>query len=260
MTADLVSRAKSGDADAMGRLLLELGPKVHRFGLKLCRSAEDAEDATQETLLHLATRLGDFQERAALSSYAYALVRSACHRKRRGLKNQPHEPLSEALTDRDESPEQRVAKRELSDQVTRALDSLPTEYREVLWLRDAEGLTAPEAAEALGDTVSAIKSRLHRARKALKDALLPVLAPSVPTGGCPDVAELLSQKLEGELSQEACAEMEAHLRTCDHCDAACEALKHALAACRSASDQPVPETVRRAVEVALAEYRAAAST
>jgi RNA polymerase sigma-70 factor (ECF subfamily) len=135
------------------------------------------------------------------------------------------------------------------------LDALPLEYREVLWLRDAEGLTAPEAAEALGDSVSAIKSRLHRARKALKDALLPVLAPALPAAGCPDVAEQLSKKLEVELSPDACAAMEAHLRKCTHCDAACEALKQALAVCRNSSAEPVPECVRRAVETALERYR-----
>ena len=242
----------------MRELLTELGPKVHRFGLKLCRSAEDAEDATQETLLHLSTQLGDFQGRSAISSYAYAVVRSACHRKRRGLKNQPHEQLDEALPDADGSPEQRAAQRELSRSVTRALDRLPEEYREVLWLRDAEGLTAAETADALGSSVSAVKSRLHRARKALKDALYPVLRPEAAPDGCPDVIEQLSKQLEGDLSAKSCAEMQAHVDQCKPCGATCDALKQALNACRSSAGAPAPDCVRRAIETALEQYRGAA--
>lgn len=241
----------------MRQLLTELGPKVHRFGLKLCSSTADAEDATQETLLHLSTQLADFQGRSTLSSYAYAVVRSACQRKRRGLKNHPHEELDEALPDTEGTPEQRAAQRELSRKVEQALDGLPEEYREVLWLRDAEGLTAAETADALGASVGAVKSRLHRARKALKDVLHPVLKPDGAARGCPDVVEQLSRKLEGDLSEDACAEMQRHLEGCSECDHACQALRQALSVCRESSAGPAPDCVRRAVETALENYREA---
>ncbi|MEZ4224450.1 MAG: sigma-70 family RNA polymerase sigma factor [Polyangiaceae bacterium] len=254
--SDLVSRAQEGDADALRELLTDLGPKVHRFGLRLCRSEADAEDATQETLLHLATRLRDFQGRSALSSYAFTVVRTACNRRRRGLKNQHHEVLSEALVDGHKDPETRVVDADLARRVDRALEQLPEEYREVLWLRDAEGLTAPETAEAIGLSVAAVKSRLHRARRALKDALHPVLAPSDAGQQCPDVAELLSQQLEGELTPDACDRMQRHLDGCSDCDATCRALKQALHVCRQSShDRVVPECVRNAVQIALDAYR-----
>ena len=118
----------------------------------------------------------------------------------------------------------------------------------MILLRDVEELTAPEAAVALGVSVDALKSRLHRARAALRDALKPLLEPNAPqaASSCPEVATLWSRKLEGDLSQDDCAQMERHLRSCTACTAACDSLKRALLACRrSATDAVRPEVQAR---------------
>jgi RNA polymerase sigma-70 factor, ECF subfamily len=135
-------------------------------------------------------------------------------------------------------------------------------YREVLVLRDVEGLSAAEVAEVLGVSVQAVKSRLHRARISVRAHVAPLLgiAPEggdAPPGTCPDVLELFSRHLEDEISADACAEMERHLEACGRCRGTCESLKRTLALCRTSPSAPVPpgvqESVRRAVRNFLAE-------
>lgn len=224
----------------MEALLEHLAPTVQRFGNRLCGPSPDAEEVLQETLLSIATHLPEYEGRASLTSWVFTLVRTACIRRRRGLKNRPALD-ADALPERaDEapSPEERAEAQELAILVRAALDSLSDEHREVLLLRDAEGLTAPEAAQVLGLTVEALKSRLHRARAALREALAPRLEREPPRVGCPDVALLLSRKLEGELRPADCAEMERHMEGCPSCTGGCDALRSALAACKAS---PTPE-------------------
>jgi len=170
----------------------------------MCRNVQDAEDVLQDTLINVAQHLGDFEGRSSLTSWVFALTRSACARKRRGLKNQPHvsdERLVESA-DLAPSPETRLANQELASALSVALDRLSDEHREAILLRDVEGLSAPEAASSIGISVDALKSRLHRAREALREAFLPLLEPRREQArtGCPDVVELWSKKLEGDLS------------------------------------------------------------
>lgn len=240
----------------MERLLAELAPSVHRFGLRMCHSTSDADDVLQDTLLAVTQHLGEFEGRASLSSWVFTLARTACARRRRGLKNQPALSTDQVAepVDHRPSPEDHAERQQLAERIVAALDRLPESYREVLLLRDVEGLTAPEVAAALGVNVDALKSRLHRARGALREALRPLLEADrrpAPVPSCPDVAEMLSRKLEGELGADACAQMEAHLEGCERCTRACDAVKSALSACQSYRQRPVPpsvqERVRRAV-------------
>jgi RNA polymerase sigma-70 factor, ECF subfamily len=254
----LLERAKAGQPEAMHELLTSIAPSIQRFGLRMCRNEQDAQDVLQDALLTIANHLGEFEGRSSFSSWAFALARSACSRKRRGLKNQPHLPLEEP-PDVDEpppSPEQQVANRELAEALNSALDALPEIYREVILLRDVEAMTAPETAEALGISIEAVKSRLHRARSALRDRLTPVLEPqpAVPQGGCPDVLALWSNKLEGDLSPTDCAAMEAHIQGCAACASACNALKAALLACKRAGKNEVRPEIQTQVKAALQEW------
>jgi RNA polymerase sigma-70 factor (ECF subfamily) len=267
-----VERARGGDPDAMGTLLASIAPSVQRFGMRMCKNPADADDVLQDTLLSIAQHLGEFEGRSSLSSWVFTLVRTACGRRRRGLKNRPAEAddvLAQHVTD-EPTPEEGAASRELSVALTRALDALSDEHREVILLRDVEGLTAPEAAEVLGVGVDALKSRLHRARSALRDALRPVLEPSAarpPAAGvvsgpdqapCPDVIGAWSRKLEGELSSVDCATMEEHVAACPSCGPACDALRQALRLCKSAAAGPVEPAVRARVKAALQAWQTSA--
>src|SRR4030095_8157161 len=97
--------------------------------------------------------------------------------------------------------------------------------REVLLLRDVEGLSASEVAEVVGISTQAVKSRLHRARLAVRGQVAPLLGiqvgASVPET-CPDVLTLFSRHLEDEISAEVCAEMERHLEACPRCRSGCD--------------------------------------
>jgi RNA polymerase sigma-70 factor, ECF subfamily len=259
---ELVTRARAGDRRALEEVLSIIAPSVRRFGLRMCRDVHDAEDVLQDTLLNVANHLGEFEGRSSLSSWVFALTRSACTRRRRGLKNRP--PISDdrlaATPDDRPTPEDRASDQELASALSSALDGLSDDYREVILLRDIEGLSAPEAASSLGMTVDALKSRLHRAREALREALRPLLEPTPahPPSGCPEVAVLWSKKLEGDLSQGDCAAMEKHLATCPACEAACDALKRALLACERVRTEEVPPEVQARVKAALRAWAAQA--
>lgn len=162
----LVARAKAGDRAAMAELLASVAPSIRRFALRMCRSEADADDVLQDALVSIATHLDTFEGRSSVPSWAFSLARSACAHRRRGKKNKPSEgeEVLSALPSEGPGPEEGSVARETSRIVAHALDTLPDDYREVLLLRDAEGLTAPEAATVLGVSVDALKSRLHRAR------------------------------------------------------------------------------------------------
>jgi|GEM_PF-124460 len=260
---ELVDRARGGDREALEAVLAAIAPSVHRFGLRMCKNAHDAEDVLQDTLLNVANHLSEFAGRSSLSSWVFAITRSACARRRRGLKNRP--PVDDQrLVDSPDiapSPEAHVADQEMVEALSAALDGLSDEYREVILLRDIEDLSAPEAAVSLGISVEALKSRLHRARGALRTALRPVFEPirQQPRAGCPDVAALWSQKLEGDLSPLDCSAMERHLVGCRVCGAEADALKRALLACQRVRTEEVPLAVQARVKAAVVAWSARTS-
>lgn len=264
MDPGIVERARSGDRAALEQLLEHIAPLVHRFGMHMCRHDADADDVLQDTLLLVMSHLNEFEGRSSLSSWVFTLARSACARKRRGLKNQPHasdEALRELLS-AEGTPEQQVGSQELKAALEQALASLRDEQREVLLMRDMEGLSAPEVAQVLGLSVEAVKSRLHRARAALRSALARALepAPVQPLPGCPDILAAFSQKLEGDLAAEDCAVMEKHIEACPTCASTCSALKAALWACRSEATDEVPPQVQARIKATIQRLMADAKT
>jgi RNA polymerase sigma-70 factor (ECF subfamily) len=261
----LVARAQAGDRAALEALLSSIAPQVARFGRRLCGAASpDADDALQEALVSIATHLPGFEGRASFSSWVFALVRSACARRRRGAAARVAEPLDRAaeMVDAAPGPEASAERAELRRALEAALDGLTFEQREVLALRDIEGLSAQEAADALGVAVPALKSRLHRARKALRERLAPALALAAPAPSptCPDVLAALSAKLEDDLAPDACAVLERHVVGCSACSAVCESLRAAVELCRTAGREgtcPPASTLRARVRAALAATTAA---
>jgi RNA polymerase sigma-70 factor (ECF subfamily) len=240
---DRVARARSGERPALEALLVELAPQMERFARRLCGGrAADVDDVLQDALVLVAEHLPEFEGKSALSSWVFALVRSACARRRRGAKNAGHDGLDAVLEVASEgpSPERATLDDERRRQVAAALDALPAEHREVLALRDVEGLTAEEAAASLGISVAALKSRLHRGRAALRAALAPVFAPDAlpPEASCPDVVQALSAKLEDDLAPAACTLLEGHVAGCSRCGALCDTLKQASLVCQQLRSDP----------------------
>jgi RNA polymerase sigma-70 factor (ECF subfamily) len=268
---ELLAAIRAGDDAALDVLLARHAPSIYRFGVKMCRDAEDAKDVLQETLLAAARSVREFRGASSLSTWLYSVARSFCIKKRRTSKFAPTETVS--LDDPasavqphapEKAPDETAAGRELSALLNASIASLDPENREVLVLRDVEGLTAAEVAEVLGLTVDAVKSRLHRARaqvRARLDAVLPRAertSERPATTGCPDIVAAFSRNLEGEISPADCVAMQAHIATCKRCDAVCESLKQTLALCRAQPRGEVPREVQELVRKALREAAAQA--
>lgn len=263
MEGDILARAQTGDPTALAALVEQSLPAVYRFARRLCRSEADAQDVTQDALLSLSQNLAQYQGRGAFLGWLFMLTRSACSRHRRGKKNQAHQPLAEldSLRSDGPDPESQTQSDELRGALEQAIAALPAEQRQVIWLRDVEGLSGDDAAQALGLSLEALKSRLHRARAELRRLLLSHLydAPPATEKVCKDVPDLvlaLSQKLEGELSSRACAEMEAHVAGCAGCQARCETLRRLLKLCRAQAGDSVPPALRRRIQTAVSALRA----
>ncbi len=266
--AQLLEAARSGDARSLETLLERHEAQVYRFGMKMCRNPEDAQDVLQDTLLAMARGIRDFRGASSISTWLYTIARSHCIKKRRHSKFTPgaersldSDAAGEAseLPDPGQAPDEVVAGREVRRALEEAIGALEPMYREVLLLRDVEGLTAPEVAEVLGVSVQAVKSRLHRARLSVRAQVAPRLgiAPepaAAPAGNCPDVLQLFSQHLEDEISTEVCAEMERHLQSCGRCRGTCESLKRTLALCRTAPSVRVPPAIQDSVRVAVRNF------
>jgi RNA polymerase sigma-70 factor (ECF subfamily) len=232
----------------------------------MCGDPEDAREVLQESLLAAARSLPTFEGKSSLATWLYAIARSFCIKKRRRSKFAPVEERSlegegrrdaGLLADQAPPPDEALASRELERAVDQALAALEPTYREVVVLRDIEGLSAAEVATVLGISVDAVKSRLHRARKTVRELLAPIVGavePPVPERGCPDILALFSGNMEGEISADTCAEMQRHLTGCERCRRACDSLKRALVLCQTPAPEvpaAVQETVRRELRRAL---------
>jgi RNA polymerase sigma-70 factor, ECF subfamily len=265
---DLLERARSGDREALETLLGRHQAQVYRFGMRMCRDPGDAEDVLQDTLLAMARGIPDFRGASSISTWLFTIARRFCIKKRRKSKFAPREERSldtdvaleaAGVADPARSPEDALASKQVEQALERAIGDLPPSSREVLVLRDVEGLTAPQVAEVLGTSVPAVKSRLHRARQSVRAQLAPLLGipdePRAPT--CPDVLALFSRHLEDDIDARTCADMERHLGACGRCRGACDSLKRTLALCRTAGPAvEVPASVQASVKIALRDFLA----
>jgi len=242
----LIRRARDGDEHAVEELVQLYAPRVLRFGMNLCKDEEDARDVMQDTLIAAARSLRSFKGTSRFSTWLYAIARSFCVKRRtRGLaprtvQLEDNEADLTSTAQAPTAPDQELMNMELATAIKRSIRMLPMDQREVLVLRDIEGLTAAEVAEVLGLTVEAVKSRLHRARRALRDRLTPFLADDAPSPECPDVVELLSRHQEGDVTQAVCKIMEAHVAGCMRCARRCDSLRTLLAACNATPEPQLP--------------------
>ena len=262
---DLLNDLQRGDDHAIEELLQRYQSKIYRYGMKMCRDPEDAKDVLQDTLLTMARSLRSFRGASSLSTWLYTIARSFCIKKLRKSKFAPAEELSLSGVDSDhsgpasspsEQPDHIFSTKELGTYLNKAVQSLEPMYRDVLLLRDVEGLSAPEVAEVLGLRVDAVKSRLHRARLAVREQMEPLLGieskpAAAASESCPEVLLLFSRHLENEIDPEICRTLELHLAKCAHCRASCESLKQTLTLCRNSSEVPVPERVQESVRKAI---------
>jgi RNA polymerase sigma-70 factor, ECF subfamily len=254
----LLEAAHAGDQKALDELLARHEKQVYRFGLRMCGNEEDARDILQETLLAAFRGIGEFRGDARLSTWLFQIARSFCSKSRRLSAGEPaqHEPLdapeAKELAAEEAAPDARAHAAEIGRVLQAALAVLPAQSREVVVLRDVEGLPAEEAARILGIEVGALKSRLHRARLELRGHLTRLLEEDGPDSApCPELAQELSAYAGADIDQATCAAVEAHLARCPRCARSCDQLKRTVSLCSALPGGQVPPPVQRAVRQAL---------
>lgn len=173
--ANIVTAAASGDDEALTLLVRAYHDRVYRFGQRVCRDDFDAEDAVQEAFAALARR-PDVARHSGALSWLMTTVRNACLRMLRPFLRE-RRSLGERLGDIEEvesplvNPQQALERWELMKRVHSAIAALPRPYREVVVMRDLEGLSGEETCRALGLEPAAMKTRLHRARQQIRELM-----------------------------------------------------------------------------------------
>jgi len=180
--AAVVALARTGDAKAFNELLQRYERKIFRLALHITQNREDAEDVLQETFLKAYQHLDQFQGQSKFYTWIVRIAVNQALMKLRKRKSDRSVSLDDTIDTGedtvareiaawDENPEQQYGREELNQILTSAVDGLTPIYRAVFVLRDVDGLSTEETAEALELSVPAVKSRLLRARLQLRDKL-----------------------------------------------------------------------------------------
>ncbi|MBI5069253.1 MAG: sigma-70 family RNA polymerase sigma factor [Deltaproteobacteria bacterium] len=187
---DLVTLAAAGDGVAFGELVARHQDRVYAVAMHLLRDAAEAEEVVQETFLAALEKLPGFRGDAAFTTWLHRVAANAAlmrlRKRRRAPDTLAEEPMDELLPRFDaqghlladgpghdwaKRADEQLADRQVRQAVEAAVQNLPEDYRIVFLLRDVEGLSSESMAELLGVSVAAVKSRLHRARLALRAKL-----------------------------------------------------------------------------------------
>jgi RNA polymerase sigma-70 factor (ECF subfamily) len=191
---DLLARVAAGDAVALESLMTRYSGRVYRLAYGITRSVPDAEEVVQDVFVQMIHKGAGFEGRAALGSWIYRITTNLSLNKRRGKRRELETSLEELLptylpdghragerafvvADWSAMPDRELLAGESRRVLEAVLDRLPERYRAVLVLRDVEELSNEEVAQIVGDSVAAVKARLHRARMALRELLTRHLGP-----------------------------------------------------------------------------------
>jgi RNA polymerase sigma-70 factor (ECF subfamily) len=167
--ADLVSRAQSGRLDAFEELVRRHRLATYRVALRMLGDESDAEDATQDAFVQAWRNLGGFRADAAFSTWMYRIVTNRCLNMLRARRRT--EPLPDDREAPASRPDRIAEARWQVEDLKLAILRLTPEQRAPLVLRELQGCTYEEIAEALEISIPAVKSRLHRARLELLAAM-----------------------------------------------------------------------------------------
>lgn len=172
----LVERSQAGDRAAFEELVRRYADRLYAVVLRFVADADEAEEVTQEAFLRAWRSIDRFQRRSQFFTWLYRIgineaKRRAERRPAAGTVTSIEESPIEDAPDWSEAPEFRAEQTDLRRMLEEAIRGLPVEYRAPLILRDVEGLSTQEAAEVMQLGEAAFKSRLHRARLAVREAI-----------------------------------------------------------------------------------------
>lgn len=178
---ELVRRVKARDSAAFDELVRRHQDRIMNAVCRMVGDYEDARDICQEAFVKAYRAIGDFEERSAFGTWLYRIAINLClshhrsgkrsHEKPMGKKRDDETGPDHDFPDLSMEPTGAVLGREAQEVVQRAIRALEDEYRSVIVLREIEGLSYEDVAEVLSVPIGTVRSRLHRAREALKEIL-----------------------------------------------------------------------------------------
>ena len=181
---DLIEQALNQSPEAWKTLLALYGGKVYAIALRFMANEKEAEDATQEIWLLISQKLANFRGESKLGTWIYRVAANKCLERLRVRKKERTESIEALLPqfqedghyvkefeDWSERPAVKTESHLLKEELEKMIRTLPEEYREVLVLRDMEGLSGEEVSSFLGLNEATMKTRLHRARMAMREKL-----------------------------------------------------------------------------------------
>jgi RNA polymerase sigma-70 factor (ECF subfamily) len=182
----LVERLRAGDDDAFEELVRSHAGRMLAVARRFLRSEEDARDAVQDAFLSAFRSIERFEGQARLSTWLHRIVVNAALMKLRTRRRKPEKLIEDLLpgfledghlaqpaSEWQPLSDEMLMARETRELVRDAIEQLPENHRNVLMLRDIEGFDTEETAELMGISTNAVKTRLHRARQALRGLLEP---------------------------------------------------------------------------------------
>jgi RNA polymerase sigma-70 factor (ECF subfamily) len=182
---ELVARAQAKDYAAFEQLLERYEDKIFRLAYRFVRNETDAKEILQDTFLTIWRKLDTFKGDAQFSSWLYRVAANAALMRLRSQRRHPevstedlpigyldnYGQLPPVIENWAKRPDEELASDELRRHIQSAVDALPEIYRTVFLIRDVEGLSTEETADVLQISVPTVKTRLHRARIALRDEI-----------------------------------------------------------------------------------------
>ena len=175
----LIELAKEGNRKALTQLVINYERTIYNFAFKICRNRDKAENIMQETFYSMIKHLNQFDNKSKLSTWLYRIVANHCLMEARKEKNRQFVSINDDdslfedryTADYSKLPTKYTENEELKKALDDAISKLSPDYRMIFLLRDVEGLSTEETAEASDLSISAVKSRLHRARAFLRNEI-----------------------------------------------------------------------------------------
>lgn len=178
----LVSKSKKGDILAFEKLISSYEKKAYNIAYRMMNNEEDAKDVTQEAFIKIYKSIKNFREESSFSTWLYRIVTNVCLDELRKKKRNETTPLELNIENDkgtthieigmdEETPEDLYERLEERQMILNTINSLKDDYKTVIILRDIQGFSYEEIASILSCSLGTVKSRINRARNALKDKL-----------------------------------------------------------------------------------------
>ncbi len=194
--SEIVARLRAGERDAAEALVRQYGPRMLRVASRILGQDDEAQDCVQSAFIKAFRSFADFRGESSIWAWLHRIVANEALLALRARKKRNEEPLDELLPRFDstgcrielswdqytgENVDALIEQKETRAKVRDTIDRLPDSYRTILMIRDIDGFSTAEAAEALGISKANVKVRLHRARSAFKKLLEPILVKEAQT-------------------------------------------------------------------------------